>query len=709
MTEKTSDKPQNISNLLFKLALVLILLVVIGIHLGLEKVVNIVIVLAGFGAVIFVHELGHFLAARAVGIKIEAFSLGFGPVFIGLTRAAGRWHTRILPDFSQKDDPSAKQADGTEYRLSLIPLGGYVKMMGQEDLAADKPSDDPGSFVNKTVLQRMFVISAGVIMNIICGALVFMLVFAHGVDLSPAVAGLVADDSPAQKAGIQPGDEILSIDGKTRITFMDVKIAGAFTEPGQMRQFNVRHPDGTTQTLPVTVGEEKGPDGLRYFGIVPPVSLQIANDLEGVSKKEFTQELPKDGLKPGWRIVAINDQSVSRYDQIFDVLHPDLDSTPDRSISLTLAENEKSADVVKVNVNLKLGSLSSDGHVFGLTPRMKLLSVQEKSPAEKAGLKKGDILLAVGGVKNPTFEDLRKQCLEHNDKPLEFRVLRVADDKQEELTLSATPQRVRLWQIKQLFLNEKQREQYLSPMIGVAPGQDLAHAVVAKAVAPMKDMEPPAIPPGATMVSVAAQPVENYEDIFTALRDHRGGEVEVVYRWEGEDQKLTIKVPHEIKWTSAMAWDPDWQNKYNLPLLNLQRTIKGDNLLDALAWGYECTAGNVAQTYAFIRGMLTRQVSATAASGPVGILSVSYSIASQRTFSFFFYFMAIISVCVAVFNFLPLPVLDGGYVVMLMIEKIKGSPVPVKVQEYITYAGLALLLVFVLYVTRSDIARLIIG
>ncbi|MBN2210483.1 MAG: site-2 protease family protein [Sedimentisphaerales bacterium] len=707
MTETTSDKQKN--NIFFKLALTIILLVGGVTILGWEKTVNIIIVLVGFGAVIFVHELGHYLAARAVGIKIEAFSLGFGPVFIGLTRAAGRWHTRILPDFSHKDDPAARQADGTEYRLSLIPLGGYVKMMGQEDLAADKPSDDPRSFVNKTVLQRMFVISAGVIMNLICGAFVFMLVFAHGFETTPAVTGIIMKDSPAQKAGMRPGGEILAIDGKRRITFSDIQIAGAFTRPGEMRELEVHYPDGSTETHNITVSEDRNALGLHYFGIDIPMSLVIPNEVEEVSKEEFVEELRKDGLEPGWSVTAVNGRPISRYSQLYDVIHPELADGSAQEVTLTIAKDESSDQVKNISVALKLDSISTEGHVFGLTPRLKITSVSKGSSAEKAGLKKNDIVLAVGNVANPTFEDLRQQCRENADKPMKIQVLRGADETEEDLVFTVTPKRATLWWLKQIFLSETQRELYLSPIIGVYPAQDMDHPIMAKAVAPMSEVEPLKIPRGAKIVSVAGQQVNNYEDIFTALRDHRGSEVNIVYAVDGGEGQVAAKVPQDIKWTSGVVWKLDWQNKYDLPLLTLKKTIKGDGMLDSLAWGYETSVGFVAQTYAFIRGMMTRQVSASAASGPVGILSMSYTIASEQSFNKFFYFMAMISVCVAVFNFLPLPVLDGGYVVMLIIEKIKGSPVSMKVQEFITYSGLAVLLLFVIYVTRNDIGRLITG
>ena len=100
-----------------------------------------------------------------------------------------------------------------------------------------------------------------------------------------------------------------------------------------------------------------------------------------------------------------------------------------------------------------------------------------------------------------------------------------------------------------------------------------------------------------------------------------------------------------------------------------------------------------------------RTVSPKGLMGPVGMIALSSRIISEGEFVHYFYFMGLISACLAVMNFLPLPILDGGLVLMLVIEKIKGSPVNIKIQEVITYAGLGLLLALFLWITYNDIVR----
>ncbi|MBF0434098.1 MAG: RIP metalloprotease RseP [Magnetococcales bacterium] len=146
------------------------------------------------GVLIFVHELGHFLVARLFGIRVLVFSLGFGPKIWART---GK--------------------DGTEYRLSLVPLGGYVKMLGE---SGDPEEEIPEalmdqSFAAKSVYQRFGVVFAGPLFNFIFAMLALIIAFMVGVEEALPVVGSVTEGMPAQKAGIQVGDHIVAINGTT--------------------------------------------------------------------------------------------------------------------------------------------------------------------------------------------------------------------------------------------------------------------------------------------------------------------------------------------------------------------------------------------------------------------------------------------------------------------------------------------------------------
>lgn len=138
---------------------------------------------------IFFHELGHFLIARLFGVKVEVFSIGFGKKLLKKT---------------YKD---------TEYALSLIPLGGYVKMKGQDDSDPLKQNDDSDSYTSKSPWQRICILSAGPLFNILLAFLIYS-IFSYGEKqvLLP-VLGEIKEGYPASKAGLKSGDEILSING----------------------------------------------------------------------------------------------------------------------------------------------------------------------------------------------------------------------------------------------------------------------------------------------------------------------------------------------------------------------------------------------------------------------------------------------------------------------------------------------------------------
>jgi len=142
------------------------------------------------GVLIFFHELGHFLVARLFGVGVEKFSLGFGPRLFG------------------------KKVGLTDYRVSVVPLGGYVKMVGEDPTKEMDPEDIPLSFTHKHVFKRMLIVAAGPAFNLLLAVLIFYGIFqiSGTYILKPSIGG-VQEDSPALAAGLQAGDSIAAIDG----------------------------------------------------------------------------------------------------------------------------------------------------------------------------------------------------------------------------------------------------------------------------------------------------------------------------------------------------------------------------------------------------------------------------------------------------------------------------------------------------------------
>ncbi len=156
------------------------------------------------GVVVFVHEAGHFFAAKAVGARVEAFSLGFGKL-VGIKRGE------------------------TEYRLGYIPLGGYVKISGMiDEFGGDEITGEPWEFQSKNTLQKAFVITAGVLMNFLLGFILYTgIAWVKGeavIDPSPVI-GSISQGFPAEEAGLLPGDRILSVDGNTIVSWEEFRDA----------------------------------------------------------------------------------------------------------------------------------------------------------------------------------------------------------------------------------------------------------------------------------------------------------------------------------------------------------------------------------------------------------------------------------------------------------------------------------------------------
>ncbi|HIE94315.1 MAG TPA: RIP metalloprotease RseP, partial [Acidobacteria bacterium] len=205
------------------------------------------------GVLVFVHELGHFLVARFHGVRCLTFSLGFGPKLI-----------------------QTKRGD-TVYCVSAIPLGGYVKMAGES--AEDEREGKPDEFLSKSKWQRFQILIAGPAMNLILAVVVLTLVLYQGAQVpvfqdEPPVVGSVTDDSPAETAGVRPGDRILSVAGREVNTWEELYNA---VYPRADREIEVvLRRDGNVRSINVTpVGQTKY--NLGDLGVVPSISPQVAS------------------------------------------------------------------------------------------------------------------------------------------------------------------------------------------------------------------------------------------------------------------------------------------------------------------------------------------------------------------------------------------------------------------------------------------------
>jgi len=676
---------------------------------------NVLLVVLGFGAVVFVHEFGHFIVCKLTGIKVEAFSIGFPPTLVGVRRTEGGYRVRILPRFFPKEDDesgdgrlsftivskakagpvrsktalpegTSNGAGETEYCIGLIPFGGFNKMLGQEDVGSVKASDDPRSFANKPVGVRMIVITAGVVFNAVSAVVVFMIVFLVGIRLTAPVVGGVLADSPASRAGLKAGDEIIEVAGKRDgLDFSNIGLAAALSGVNEAVALRIRREDGSEEEFSL-VAEQMAGMPMKVFGILPPQSLTIAK------VRDAEELLERTGLRPGDRIKSINGREVHTHWDLEDEVADAFVSAVTLSVERTNPVS-KVVELIESQIRLSLSHARKEiksetdlGDIYSIVPRLQIKTVDTKSK-----LQKGDIVLAIGDVSNPTYKEMREVTEEYEGKELPVKVLRVdANGVEEALLVTVKPER------------SKDSKRVL---IGIGVVFDLTHAVVAKTIAVEGGPARLEIPRGAAITAVDGTGVSNFYDVAREIGRYPGERVTIDWRIDEETAgSVALDVGAAGEFVTVKSTFAEF-----VPFEDLRRLYQASGPVDAIGMGYKKTVMFIAQTYVTLRRLVGGLVSPKQLIGPVGILAVSYTIVSERPFVYYVYFLGLISACIAVVNFLPLPPLDGGLIVLLLVEKIKGSALSERMQGVVAYAGWVLIGGFFLYVTFNDIVRSVRG
>ena len=236
--------------------------------------------LIGLAALIFVHELGHFLAARRCGVVVEKFSIGFGKKIFGTTRGE------------------------TEYIVAAIPLGGYVKMKGEE---LDEETNEEGSFSAAPPSHRLLIAFAGPLFNILFALAIYIFVYMVGVEALSPIIGTVKESSPAQVAGLQTGDQVIAVEGKS-IRLWDELQNKVYHSPGKELDFQVERQSGQIVNIKITpIAEEiKDPFGdsrqVGLIGITP-----LVNTITYIKKGSAAE---KAGLQLNDRVMAVGNTPI---------------------------------------------------------------------------------------------------------------------------------------------------------------------------------------------------------------------------------------------------------------------------------------------------------------------------------------------------------------------------------------------------------------
>lgn len=700
-------------------------------------------VLLGFSLIIFLHELGHFVVARACSVKCLAFSLGIGPRMFGWRKGAGFSFGADPFDPENKKDLAHKTLEETEgaaavadlpqsavapahpsnvgdcdYRLSWLPLGGYVRMLGQDDMDPTKISNDPRAFNRRPIWQRMCIVSAGVIMNIIFAAVTFSVIFSPsvGVDFPPAQVGYVVYNQPAYKAGLQMGDRITAIDGwhpLGGLEFTDVVISSALSSGDHTIGYDVERtlPDGSSKKLHFDVQPVRPADGGNGFltiGVMQMPSLKIptAKDVlkdavsdrrkakadGGLGDEEGAKALEQ--FKPGDRIVAINGHAVTDYVQMYQ----EVQNSGGKPVEITVvAKTDSSAPAatprtitMRPELDRRAG-VDSYPDVFGMQPRLKIDRKPEGgTPADKAGFLADDIIVRIGDNTAPDEKSFREIVKNNPGKPLAVSVLRGSETKD----LTVTP-----------------KGDTGHAIIGVALGVDKENTTVLlhEETGANNDLAQLASHGNFKITAVDKTPVKNWDDILGAVKaKHPGDKIDFAFATDAPlsasaatqaaEKTVTLTVTPEL----ADTLHEQMQYMLDLPVETLTFTQKADNSYDAVIMGMEHTKKFVLQVYMTLAGLVHGTVSPDNLHGIVGIARVGYTV-QERGPVWLWYILALVSVNLAVANFLPLPIVDGGLFLLLILEKIRGRPLSLKVQQVIQTAGIVLLAGLFLYVTYNDI------
>ena len=538
----------------------------------------IAVVVLLFGAAIFVHEFGHYWVALKRGLKVEEFAIGFGPVL---------W---------------SREKDGILYSIRAIPAGGFVKLpqMLTSEAIEGKPKDteedeqedeeEAEELPPVSPLSKILVAFAGPLMNVVFAFVIACILWGVGV-LKPASSTVVGyvGSSEGEYTKIKPGDKIVEVDGTKvaswqKITFSLIRHEGQEV-PVTLERMVQENPTNIT----VKLKADKNGQRIKGLYLSPKEELTVSD----VGKKGYLSGI---GLKAGDKILSVDDHSVYGQHHLLDLLMATMD---EKTITVENEGKKRTLDFKPAkNAAVKVLDVPVPAHgswdSFWMWTGLKDEKPLPQTPAMKAELEKGDLILTFNDVRVTSSRHLIHLIRENGEEKAKLQILR--DKKQ--LTK---------------FVNPSINPETGRVQIGIALGEDAGIAFT---------------PPGAIYKPVTPTP---------------------------------------NPWEQVMeVWD----------MITL--TV----------------------------GALTRSqetgVGAKDLSGPVGIFGM-LSIQVKTDYRLALSFLVLLNINLAILNLLPVPVLDGGHILMSIIEKIRNKPISVRVQEYATTVFAVMLLSFMLYVTFFDI------
>ena len=630
---------------------------------GLENIGYTLMVVFGVGLLIFVHELGHFLAAKWAGVRVEAFSMGFGP-----------------PLFQKKKGD-------TVYQLSLLPIGGYVKMAGENP--GEGNEDDPGNLQKASIPWRFLIFSGGVLMNLLFALVAFPIVFNHGVAFNAPVLGSVAPGSPAWEAGLEKGDRILEINGSPVHSFQKVFTEVALSnEKGLL--FLVKKKDGREIQVRIQAAfmEESG---LQQIGIGPATAEDIHLDLTNPDGPAA-----RAGLKGEDVLVSLNGKpfGVEAWEEFI--------AEVGRNPRDWITGKKKLRLVVRRNNELKTISIQGQKKVLedqkkvGIqVPKARIGGVRGKA-REWKGLEVGNVLIEarIGQKRIPILEeeDLKKALLFPIKEGTCTLVVR-RTSKKSKVMGNAPIEEVQV------------PDHYRGPEGAKLFFQDFALGFDTLSLRVIPLPHRPAYEAGLRrgdrILRINGKPIPEWESLIQIVTASNGKPLR--FRWLPLSSGEATPIPREAMITPQPLVTVDFG--FHPKASPLRETYKVKGLLPALSAGVASSVDTIRNLYATLKGIFAARVSSKNLGGIIMISVTTYETA-KRGWTHFLFFLAILSLNLAFINILPIPVLDGGHLLFLTIEAIKGSPVSERVLSYSQMIGVVFILGLLLFVTFNDIMRL---